>query len=470
MATVTRDISAFTSGLNVERFQSEMLATSFPSTPTVYQSVTSQLVGTDVVMNFTVPPDVTDLATMDGVIAAHSGTGLGLLTENAIVRGTQGGDLDGILPNCDVVAITDSGSTSHAVLALTANQFMMLDGAGNITSSASVSADELVKVTSDDTTSGYLFDKIVNSGAITLTEGTPGGDENLEVGLTYATPTDIGSANSAGSTDGSTVRSDHVHAHGAQGGGSQHALATTGTAGFMSAADKAVVDGIGPATAMVVFDHFLSSNEDVDELGLMGWRISTTGAGSDVDISAEGGHPGIIQLETGTATTGRAAIHLGGDSQPGTIIVSGTNEIFFECLVKFTSSISSADLEVGQVGLGVEVDDAGEFLNGVYVRFDPSVSSAFALVTANSGTRTASTGSTTVVIDTWYRVGFTISDPGGTPSAQMSINGTNEGSAITTNVPTATLAPALKVDGSGGANMQMRVDYYHLKQVTDLED
>jgi hypothetical protein len=45
------------------------------------------------------------------------------------------------------------------------------------------------------------------------------------------------STNGAGSAD-TLSRSDHTHSHGTRGGGTLHAEATSGTAGFMSAADK----------------------------------------------------------------------------------------------------------------------------------------------------------------------------------------------------------------------------------------
>lgn len=64
--------------------------------------------------------------------------------------------------------------------------------------------------------------------------------------LATATPVDVGTTNSEG-IQNSFARSDHVHAHGNQLGGSLHAVATTSTAGFMSAADKVIVDAMDPA-------------------------------------------------------------------------------------------------------------------------------------------------------------------------------------------------------------------------------
>ena len=60
-------------------------------------------------------------------------------------------------------------------------------------------------------------------------------------------PVDIGSVNSEGASDAVT-RSDHVHAHGSQAGGSTHAAATASVNGFMSATDKAKLDTLPGAT------------------------------------------------------------------------------------------------------------------------------------------------------------------------------------------------------------------------------
>lgn len=56
-------------------------------------------------------------------------------------------------------------------------------------------------------------------------------------GIDAGTPVDVGSANSEGSAS-TVARSDHVHDHGQLAGGAFHEVATTSSAGFMSAADK----------------------------------------------------------------------------------------------------------------------------------------------------------------------------------------------------------------------------------------
>ena len=64
-----------------------------------------------------------------------------------------------------------------------------------------------------------------------------------------AVPSSLGAAAAGTSADFS--RSDHVHAHGNQAGGTLHSTATTSTNGFMSAADKAKADAYTPSALTV---------------------------------------------------------------------------------------------------------------------------------------------------------------------------------------------------------------------------
>jgi hypothetical protein len=61
--------------------------------------------------------------------------------------------------------------------------------------------------------------------------------------ISTGTPVDVGTSNQNG-TAVSLSRSDHVHSHGYQGGGNLHSIATISVAGFLSAADKAILDGL----------------------------------------------------------------------------------------------------------------------------------------------------------------------------------------------------------------------------------
>lgn len=63
-------------------------------------------------------------------------------------------------------------------------------------------------------------------------------------------PVSVGTANAEGTAQ-SFSRSDHVHAHGNQAGGSLHSVATTSTAGFMSATDKTKLDALNTKSGRI---------------------------------------------------------------------------------------------------------------------------------------------------------------------------------------------------------------------------
>jgi hypothetical protein len=83
---------------------------------------------------------------------------------------------------------------------------------------------------------------IEQSGVKVTVLDAPGAQVAIGPSLSTATPEPVGLTGAAGtSTDAATA--DHVHAHGNQTGTSLHALATTGGAGFMSAAQFDLLDG-----------------------------------------------------------------------------------------------------------------------------------------------------------------------------------------------------------------------------------
>lgn len=73
----------------------------------------------------------------------------------------------------------------------------------------------------------------------------PAPDIILREGL----PVDITDTTNSLGTSSEVARGNHVHAHGDRGGGTLHAVATTLVAGFMSAVDKAKLDGIATGAA-----------------------------------------------------------------------------------------------------------------------------------------------------------------------------------------------------------------------------
>jgi hypothetical protein len=166
-----------------------------------------------------------------------------------------------------------------------------------------------------------------------------------------------------------------------------------------------------------------------------------------------------------------AAAHLGDSIIGGNTFIAGPNQLEYEALVKLLGSVGVGDLEIAQWGLGLEWTLVGELLNGIYIRIAPATSPNFTLVTANGGVRTAVVGSTAAALNTWYRIGFIVTFPGGIPTVQLRLNGTNQGAPITTNIPTAAVAVGQKIDSSGGGTEPVtHVDYVLAIQMTKKED
>lgn len=103
----------------------------------------------------------------------------------------------------------------------------------------------------------------------------PGSTDALDTGA----PVSIGSINAEGDSS-SFSRSNHVHAHGEQGGGNQHTVATTVLAGFMSAAQViALVD----ATSHVAITNGNPHGTSIANIG-QGTLSQLNTAISDFDI------------------------------------------------------------------------------------------------------------------------------------------------------------------------------------------
>lgn len=311
------------------------------------------------------------------------------------------------------------------------------------------------------------------TGSISLTGTVDGRDiaadgtklDGIDTGATADAPgssiQSVGSSNQAGS-NATFARDDHVHNHGNQGGGSEHAVATTSVAGFMSASDKTKLDGISDPDFNIqtmVEDEFPPNDEDSDELGALGWRRTASGTGNQgLMIDGVANHPGIYRMGCGTAAAARSTIYLG---EPGNdMLVLGSGEIQYDTIVRGTGSIGQ--FERFLAGLAQRVTTNAEWTDGVYFRILTGGTN-WEFVSANGGTRTVVDTGIAYTSTNWIRLGFTINAAG--TSIQARVNGTDAGSAITTNIPTAALSLTFlsgALAAGGGSNSTLDADFVRL--------
>jgi hypothetical protein len=225
-------------------------------------------------------------------------------------------------------------------------------------------------------------------------------------------------------------------------------------------------------SSVIIDDHFMITNwTGFEPVSRMNWIVGVAGTDVGITASGEAGHPGIIHLKSGTSAISRTAVYIGLESFAFSVVVGGTNRIVWESLFRITTSVADADVEDCIIGLAADDWDGDlEFPNGVFLRLQPGTTDKLQLVSVAASSETVQNGTTVIAADTWYRARFVISDPNGTPSIQMSINGVAEGNPITTNIPTAALGAGFKIRGNGGVNAGLEVDYTLLTQITDKED
>lgn len=222
---------------------------------------------------------------------------------------------------------------------------------------------------------------------------------------------------------------------------------------------------------VLLFEHFLTNNTSSAQatVGTNGFIVSATGTGNNQLITAEAGYPGILRLVGGTAALARSAAHVG-DTTFRNLFQGGTNPINFECLVSFRVGVASTNFLRCQMGMGSgwALANPNPLTDGIYFRLEPGTSGNIFGVCAAASVRTVQDLGVAAVAGTWYRLGWTWSNPG-IPQVQFRLNGVDVGSPVTTNIPSELTGLGFRADSGGLTASDLFVDYALLTQVTNKE-
>jgi hypothetical protein len=148
------------------------------------------------------------------------------------------------------------------------------------------------------------------------------------VSLSSATPQPLGTATAGATGDASDA--GHTHAHGNLAGGSLHAAATTGAAGFMAAADKSKLDGVtaGAAVASVSGTApIVSSGGTAPAISISAATSGAAGSMSAADKTKLDGIAAGAQPGTVTGVSGTAPIVSSGGTAPAISISAATASV-----------------------------------------------------------------------------------------------------------------------------------------------
>lgn len=212
--------------------------------------------------------------------------------------------------------------------------------------------------------------------------------------------------------------------------------------------------GGGGTNNRVLDEDWFSGGLDQDELGAYGWRVQSGGTGSIIFRTGIAGRGAVLGGEFGTAAGARSAVYL----DPQFRVDTDQPELLVEWLIRLENSLAVVDFERFTCGFGDQFGSGSggaQHDNGVYVEFNPNDANVFRLRTASASTRSASNGTTVVALNTWYRVGVRMTYPGGTPTAHLVVNGVDEGSSLTANIPTVDVGYGIRGDAGDSVGTEV---------------
>lgn len=214
-----------------------------------------------------------------------------------------------------------------------------------------------------------------------------------------------------------------------------------------------------PSTIFAPSESFEAYNDFVSAIGQFSTTVSGTSAAVNFSAVGDvGGRPGIVQLQTGTTSTGRAAVH----SQSVSMLL-GHGATKFE--TAFRVPTLSDGTETFTLRAGFIDSQSVESTDGIFLRYTDSVNSGkFEVVSMSNASPTVADSGVTVVASTWYKLRIEIN--AGATSALVYINGTLV-ATVTATIPTGasrnTGAGVFVLKSNGGTSRNIDCDYMWIR-------
>lgn len=249
-------------------------------------------------------------------------------------------------------------------------------------------------------------------------------------------------------------------------GGNGPQVVTVGNTGKLAVGTNGTERLNAPYSAVYIMDDFLNvSTIETGEIGTAGWTSTGSGTGAGIAGSTSPtAHPGTVSMQTGTTTTGNAAISLGSFYSAG----GGVTTYTTDCRVSTLSTVGEE--YIARIGLH-DATSGGAVTDGIYFQYDRLTDGNFwSVITSNNSTPTKIVTSTAIVGNTWYRLKIVVNADGTEARFyvdDVEVSGT--GYPITTNIPTAaarTSGPSCQmVKSAGTTSVQLDVDFAEFKQI-----
>jgi hypothetical protein len=210
-----------------------------------------------------------------------------------------------------------------------------------------------------------------------------------------------------------------------------------------------------PRKHSLMFDDFITSGVT----SAYNWRQTTTGGATGINNDVDSGHPGQLQLGTGTTTTGVAFIGLSQNSAFQNIILGG-GSITYIWVVKIDTLSNGTDTFSVSLGLGANTS-GGTRQNGVFFYGDSNTTANWQCETVLAST--ANTFDSGVAISTaWTTLMCTIN--AGATLATFFINGSQVGTT-NSDFPIVSISPLIWILKSAGTTGRtINADLFYMFQ------
>lgn len=220
------------------------------------------------------------------------------------------------------------------------------------------------------------------------------------------------------------------------------------------------VFGTGGGNYQTFFEDFVVNTGAQATPFAKGWLTQATGTGATVQgntsaLTSGDDTFGVVDLATGTTTTGLASTYL---SQ--TALVVGYAKFYYEWRVYMPNTSTTAQPYNVRIGFNDNWITAGPN-NGIYFFGTGGNAPVWNCITINGGVATSTASGVSVASATWYKLGMLINAAG--TSVQFFINDTLV-VTTTTNIPTGTTGFGAQISKSsaGTTSRSLYVDYAQL--------
>lgn len=385
--------------------------------------------------------------------------GSGFLVPSSVTS-TELGFLSGVGSQVD--GINDTRTLTNKTISAASNTITGL-GNANIDSAAAIARSKLANGTASHVVINNGSGVMSSEAQLSALRGGTGADLSASTGVPFFTAGVASVSATLGETRGGTAQStyatgDTLYASAAN----TLAKRTIGTVGQISKVNDSGIpiwdDWVNPSTELRLFDDWIT-----DGTGQLRWLGTPVGTGANnltgTSVSTAG-HPGILELITGTTTTGQAARYLGGVATGSAIagVFAAGGASSQEWLVRIEDLSDGTDrytFDVGLFGAQTLAVDAIRF------RYADNVSAGnWTVDTISASTSTTTDSGVAVAADTWYKLRIDINAAGS--SITFYVNDVLV-ATHTTNIPSVLVAPRCRMLKALGTNSrQAYIDYFKM--------